>query len=275
MDAVWQYSFYTDTSTVTVHIRRLRAKIEADPARAALPPDRVGRRLPVPAMSVGRSLALLLAHGDRARGRGRGRVRRRRRRARLARPRGARRRRARPRPRARPPAPRLGSLRRQFAVGVAVAVGQLVVLRASLSAQLMFVSAHDALLLMVIVVFAGRRGGARGAAVRATCSRRRRRCATRCVAVGEGRALPPSRPGAATSSPSWRARRTRRSAKLAGARRPRARDLDRRRLARPAHAAHLAAAARRGGRATTSSTRATRRGYLGADAHPHRRAVRP
>jgi DNA-binding response OmpR family regulator len=33
MEAVWQYSFYTDTSTVTVHIRRLRAKIEADPAQ--------------------------------------------------------------------------------------------------------------------------------------------------------------------------------------------------------------------------------------------------
>jgi DNA-binding response OmpR family regulator len=33
MDAVWQYSFYTDNSTVTVHIRRLRAKIEADPAQ--------------------------------------------------------------------------------------------------------------------------------------------------------------------------------------------------------------------------------------------------
>jgi DNA-binding response OmpR family regulator len=33
MDAVWQYSFYTDTSTVTVHIRRLRAKIEKDPGR--------------------------------------------------------------------------------------------------------------------------------------------------------------------------------------------------------------------------------------------------
>jgi len=33
MDTVWQYSFYTDTSTVTVHIRRLRAKVEADPAR--------------------------------------------------------------------------------------------------------------------------------------------------------------------------------------------------------------------------------------------------
>jgi two-component system, OmpR family, response regulator ResD len=32
MDRVWQYAFYTDTSTVTVHIRRIRAKIEADPA---------------------------------------------------------------------------------------------------------------------------------------------------------------------------------------------------------------------------------------------------
>jgi two-component system response regulator ResD len=32
MDAVWQYSFYTDTSTVTVHIRRLRTKLEIDPA---------------------------------------------------------------------------------------------------------------------------------------------------------------------------------------------------------------------------------------------------
>jgi DNA-binding response OmpR family regulator len=33
MDAIWHYSFYTDTSTVTVHIRRLRAKIELDPAQ--------------------------------------------------------------------------------------------------------------------------------------------------------------------------------------------------------------------------------------------------
>ena len=33
MDAIWQYSFYSDTSTVTVHIRRLRAKIEPDPAQ--------------------------------------------------------------------------------------------------------------------------------------------------------------------------------------------------------------------------------------------------
>ena len=30
---VWQYTFYTDTSTVTVHIRRLRAKLERNPAR--------------------------------------------------------------------------------------------------------------------------------------------------------------------------------------------------------------------------------------------------
>jgi two-component system response regulator ResD len=33
MDQVWRYSFYTDTSTVTVHVRRLRAKIEPDPER--------------------------------------------------------------------------------------------------------------------------------------------------------------------------------------------------------------------------------------------------
>src|ERR671936_1098214 len=32
MARVWGYSFYTDTSTVTVHIRRLRGKIERDPA---------------------------------------------------------------------------------------------------------------------------------------------------------------------------------------------------------------------------------------------------
>jgi len=31
MDHVWQYAFYTDTSTVTVHIRRLRAKLEPKP----------------------------------------------------------------------------------------------------------------------------------------------------------------------------------------------------------------------------------------------------
>jgi two-component system response regulator ResD len=31
MDHVWGYSFYTDTSTVTVHVRRLRAKLEETP----------------------------------------------------------------------------------------------------------------------------------------------------------------------------------------------------------------------------------------------------
>jgi DNA-binding response OmpR family regulator len=33
MEHVWQYTFYIDTSTVTVHIRRLRAKLEPDPPR--------------------------------------------------------------------------------------------------------------------------------------------------------------------------------------------------------------------------------------------------
>ena len=32
MDAIWKYSFYSDTSTVTVHVRRLRSKIEVDPS---------------------------------------------------------------------------------------------------------------------------------------------------------------------------------------------------------------------------------------------------
>jgi len=33
IDQVWRYSFCSDTSTVTVHVRRLRAKVERDPAR--------------------------------------------------------------------------------------------------------------------------------------------------------------------------------------------------------------------------------------------------
>jgi two-component system, OmpR family, response regulator ResD len=33
MDAIWNYAFYTDTSTVTVHMRRLRAKVEQDPSQ--------------------------------------------------------------------------------------------------------------------------------------------------------------------------------------------------------------------------------------------------
>ncbi len=33
MEAVWRYSFYTDTATVTVHVRRLRAKLEREPSQ--------------------------------------------------------------------------------------------------------------------------------------------------------------------------------------------------------------------------------------------------
>ena len=33
MDAIWGYSIYADTSTITVHMRRLRAKVEPDPSR--------------------------------------------------------------------------------------------------------------------------------------------------------------------------------------------------------------------------------------------------
>jgi two-component system response regulator ResD len=36
MDHVWQFAYYTDSSTVTVHIRRLRAKIERDPENPEL-----------------------------------------------------------------------------------------------------------------------------------------------------------------------------------------------------------------------------------------------
>jgi DNA-binding response OmpR family regulator len=32
MEAVWEYPFFTDTSTVTVHVRRLRAKLDDDPS---------------------------------------------------------------------------------------------------------------------------------------------------------------------------------------------------------------------------------------------------
>jgi DNA-binding response OmpR family regulator len=32
MDAVWHFGYYSDTATVTVHVRRLRAKLEENPA---------------------------------------------------------------------------------------------------------------------------------------------------------------------------------------------------------------------------------------------------
>ncbi len=53
MDRVWGYSFYTDTSTVTVHIRRLRSKIERDAGAPAAHRDRVRGRLPLRAVRIG------------------------------------------------------------------------------------------------------------------------------------------------------------------------------------------------------------------------------
>ena len=85
--------------------------------------------------------------------------------------------------------PRLGPLRRQFAVGVAIAVGQLVVL-AVLAAQLMFVSTHDAVLLMVVVVFAGVVAVRAAQLFAANAMRDVEALRDTLVAVGEGSRLP-------------------------------------------------------------------------------------
>ena len=50
MEAVWGEPFFEDTSTVTVHVRRLRAKLGDDPSRAALHRDGLGNRLQVAAV---------------------------------------------------------------------------------------------------------------------------------------------------------------------------------------------------------------------------------
>ena len=64
MDRVWQFAFYTDTTTVTVHVRRLRAKIEEDAVEPPLDRDRVGRGLPLPgAGSMKRSALIAAAAG--------------------------------------------------------------------------------------------------------------------------------------------------------------------------------------------------------------------
>ena len=60
MSRVWGYEAAHDTGTVTVHIRRLRAKIELDPCEPASPRDDLGRRLQVPAVIA---LALAVAAG--------------------------------------------------------------------------------------------------------------------------------------------------------------------------------------------------------------------
>ena len=54
MDRVWGYEAALDTGTVTVHIRRLREKIEDDPSQPRPPADRVGRRLSLRASAAGR-----------------------------------------------------------------------------------------------------------------------------------------------------------------------------------------------------------------------------
>ena len=52
MDRVWGYTSALDTGTVTVHIRRLREKVEDVAFAPAAPRDRVGRRLPVHAVTA-------------------------------------------------------------------------------------------------------------------------------------------------------------------------------------------------------------------------------
>ena len=46
LESVWGWTF-GDHSTVTVHVRRLREKIEPDPANPQTHRDRLGRRLPL------------------------------------------------------------------------------------------------------------------------------------------------------------------------------------------------------------------------------------
>ena len=65
MDSVWGYTSALDTGTVTVHVRRLREKIEDDPSPAPPSRDRLGQRLPVHAVT---EVALFLALGTIAAG---------------------------------------------------------------------------------------------------------------------------------------------------------------------------------------------------------------
>ena len=58
LERVWGFSF-GDTATVTVHVRRLREKIEADPSRPEASRHRLGRRLPVGPMRSRWSAPLL------------------------------------------------------------------------------------------------------------------------------------------------------------------------------------------------------------------------
>ena len=71
LEDVWDFAWDGDPSTVTVHVRRLREKIEDDPSTPA-PRHGVGRRLPVRAVSAPRArcccwLVLALIGGRRGR----------------------------------------------------------------------------------------------------------------------------------------------------------------------------------------------------------------
>ena len=52
MARVWGYAAALDTGTVTVHVRRLREKLEDDPSQAGPDRDRLGCRLPAPRMTA-------------------------------------------------------------------------------------------------------------------------------------------------------------------------------------------------------------------------------
>ena len=52
LERVWGSADYIDPSTVTVHVRRVRAKIEDDPSPATPHHDSLGRGLPVRAVSA-------------------------------------------------------------------------------------------------------------------------------------------------------------------------------------------------------------------------------
>ena len=226
MDHVWQYAFYTDTSTVTVHIRRLRAKLEPDPETPALDRDGVGRRLPLRAV---RRLACGLRLRDRSsrrwwrRGAGSATAPRGARDARDLAPlgcaHGARRRTA-ARARARGSAACAASSRRRRRRRRRRSRSP-----SCCSSTQMFVSAHDAFFTVLVAAYAAALSGVGRAAARPPRARRRRRRARRRSRRRRGRARRAHRRRrAATRSRAWRPTSTRWSARLDGEERAR-RDL--------------------------------------------------
>ena len=275
MDHVWQYSFYTDTSTVTVHIRRLRAKLEPDSGAPALDRDGVGRRLPVRGV---RRLAGSLGFAIAAAGAGGGGG------ARSATdttaalatlkilaPLGVRHGARRPRAGARASGG-VGSLRRQFAVVAVVAMVQLT------AAVVLFVDA-DVRLRPRRVLRRARRAYATALTAWAVHLLGRRaiddvdamRDDARARRRGPTRRAHRRRRTRRARPPGGRRRRHGGAARQrgAGATRP-----HRRRLARPAHPHHRAAAAGRRHRRRPRRRRGPPR-LRGAHRHPRARPRRP